>query len=112
MTENSIVDRVYFWFADVPARSWYAHLSVSYAAWLLGALIGNGFGAPLTGGLIAAAAACLFYFVKEIRDAVKYWKKDHLGQVHRGATRRADGWGDFLGPFAVFLMALSARWLA
>lgn len=108
----SLYQRIHDWAAEPPARSWYAHWAVAQTTWLVGASAGKLFGRPFTGGLIFATVAAVGYFVKELRDAAKYWKRDELSAVHKGATRRADGWGDFLGPFSVFVMAALVWYIA
>lgn len=99
--------RIHDWFAEPPALSWFAHSAVAIAAWFLGHVI-----ASEAGGMVMGLIAFSFYSVKEIRDAAKYWKKDELGTVVKGATRRADGWGDMVGPTVVMVMSLLTWWTA
>ena len=57
----------------------------------------------------------IFYGIKEIRDDAKYRalnKLDDLQDEEQSVTNRADGWGDFLGPWALWRMALIAWLLA
>ena len=104
---------IHDWCAEPPSRSWYAHMLASYTVtvafgWLLGKALGN----VLLGLFIVSNVPLVGYTVKEIGNALGYWKDDKLDEVHMGATRRADGWGDWLGPLTVWLMALMAWLLA
>ena len=99
--------RAYAFLADVNWRSWYAHLGVSVlftvAVRLAGPLALDWSNLAL---LVAGSTASLVgYIGKEIGD---YFK--HTGSGKWTPRKKEDGFGDVIGPFALWIGCLLA-WL-
>ena len=109
---RTLLGRFYFWCADSPPRSWFAHGFVSLFAAFAFASGGYFFAASELAFASGGGVGFLFYAVKEGGDWKKYWTADQLDQIHRGVSRKADGYGDLVGPTFVLLSGLAMYWIS
>ena len=106
--------RINEWAGEHPAASWFIHggvcyLAASAIAWLAQWTLPNVFHAALV-ALCFAAFLMMFYFIrKELGDWAKHGLAGNLKKVDGGVEKKADGWGDLVGP-VYFLVGVLSGW--